>query len=102
MTEADREAAILRRVERQDFAAMPQLLEKYVRLIEAEKSRASLAEARDLIEWARRAIRAAQAGFAEQRDRLRGVAQYRDPAAPQGNIFRIDVTAGERPRCLWS
>jgi hypothetical protein len=38
MTEADREAAILRRVERQDFAAMPQLLEKYVRLIEAEKS----------------------------------------------------------------
>ena len=89
MTEADREAAILRRGERQDFAAMPQLLEKYVRLVEAERSPASLDEACDLVEWARRAIRAAQAGLAEQRDRQRGVAQYRDPAAPQENIFRI-------------
>jgi hypothetical protein len=79
MTEEDREAAILRRVEPR-FRGHAAMTRKVRPSHRGRKVPASLAEARDLIEWA--AIRAAQAGPAEQRDRLRGVAQYRYPAAP--------------------
>jgi hypothetical protein len=92
VTRLDREAAILRRmVEREDFAGIHRSLERYIELLDAEKSPANLAQARDLIEWARRSLRAAHARLAGTRDRLQRLAQYRNSGAPSEGHLHIDA-----------
>ena len=90
MTDLNREAAFLRHmVEREDFAAVQRSLDRYVTLVEEERSLPALAQARDLIEWARRSLCAARSRLSQDRDRLQGVAQYREATEPASH-FQID------------
>ncbi len=92
MSAIAREAAHLRRsVEHEDFAAVEASLARYAGLLEAEPSLESLSEASELIEWARRNLCAARTRIAEQRDRLRGVAQYCGSASPAAHLLHIDA-----------
>jgi hypothetical protein len=91
MMDIDREAAALRRcVEREDFAGVPLVLARYARLVEAEKSETGLAQACELMEWARRNLLASRERMFAEREQLRGVAYYQAPAGAPVCMFRVD------------
>jgi hypothetical protein len=87
--EADAEAQRLRHlVDRRDFMGAQRSVERYVNLIDAaipltdvgEASR-RVKEACDLIDWARRNLRAAQARLSDEMRGVQRVARYQSGAA---------------------
>lgn len=76
MSEAHREAAVLRRlVAKEDFTGAQQSMARYARLVEADMR--SVGEARDLLDWAARNLRAARARLAGQMEKLQAVSRYK-------------------------
>ena len=97
--EADAEARTLRHlVDRQDFAGAQRSVERYVKLIDAAlplmhagQAAQQLMAARDLVDWARRNLRAAQTRLSDEMRCVQRLSRYKSGVSAASNTFHLDL-----------